>query len=217
MSEPVGNGPRVPENIVGNSLKGRVEQQEQPKVEPEKLEKMVTGAVSTRKTPWWKRFGRGLIADDATSIGDYLMTDVLQPALRNLIHDTVMGGLDRGLYGASRGIRARGSVGEPRVGLRTRYDQPGEPRKMLSREERATHNFDQVVLDSFEEASTVIGRMLDQIERYRSVSVADLYDLVGVTGSFADRRWGWTNLDTADVRQVRGGYLLDLPRTEPLR
>lgn len=221
MSEPVGNSPRsqgdIPD-IPGNSLKGRDLRGGEAKDPMEPAQKIIEGKVVTRKQPWYKRFARSMVADDAQSIGDWVLVDVFVPAVKNLIHDIVTGGVDRTLYGTSR---ARRSIyGERREGLRTRYDrmsEPGEPRRMLSREARARHDFDDVVLGSYEEAVDVVKALIDRVERYGAASVADLYDFVGVTGSFMDQRWGWTDLRLADVRQTRGGFLLDLPAPEPLR
>jgi hypothetical protein len=87
----------------------------------------------------------------------------------------------------------------------------------MSREAQRRHDFDEVVLDINSEAIEVVEALIARVVRYGAASVADLYDLVGVTGSFADQKWGWTDLSTADVRPSRGGFLLDLPQPEPLR
>lgn len=223
MSEPVGNSPRNTANIPSNSHK------EQPGPLPSKededrapIEKVIEGRVVTRKPPRWKRLARSIIADDAQNIGDFLLVDVIAPALRNLIADTIKGGTDRVIYGQARARRA--GMDERRGSLRTRYDQMSavgerdrEPRRMMSRESKARHDFDEVVLADRAEAVEVVELMIARVVKYGSASVADLYDYVGVTGSFADQRWGWTDLTTADVRQVRTGWLLDLPQPEPLR
>ena len=218
MSEPVGNAPRVKGEIPGNTLKDRETKSE---VEPrEKEEKIIEGKVITRKPPWYKRFARSLIADDVQNIGDYVLSDVIAPAARNLLYDIIAGCTYRTLYGTGRN-RSRGVLGD-RPGLRsTRYDRMSEPepRRVLSRESRARHDFDDVVLETRSEAVDVVEAIIHRVDRYGSASVSDLYDLVGVTGSYADQRWGWSgdDLRTADVRQVRGGFLLDLPLPNPLR
>lgn len=218
MSEPVGNSPRAA-GIPSNSHKEReavgIKKEEETR---EPVQKIVEGKVVTHKPPWWKRAARGMIAEDAQNIGDYILVDVFIPALKNLARDIVVGGTDRALFGRSQ-------VRRPGVGLRresermsTRYDQmAGEPRKMMSREARARHDFDEVTLEDRSEALEVVEMMIARIQRYGAASVADLYDMLGVTGSYADRGYGWTNLDDADVRQYRGNWLLDLPRPEPLR
>jgi hypothetical protein len=186
---------------------------------------MVAGKVTSRKIPWWKKIGQSMIADDAQNVGDYILTDVFIPAIKTLIVNIVEAGTNRVLFGGS--IHRRTSLGFGARSLRnTPYDRlstdrdryyAGGDRRPMTREARARHDFDEVVLESRSEAIEVVETLADRIDRYRAATVADLYDLVGVTGSFADQRWGWTDLSTADVRQVRGGFLLDLPQPEPIR
>lgn len=222
MSEPVGNSPRGPA-VPNNSHKDRAETAAPvAPVEPkEELKKIVAGKVTSRKPAWWRRAGKSLIADDATSVGDYILVDVLVPAIKNLIRDIVIGGTDRTLFGSS--ARRRPGLGArdpgPVSSLRTRYDRMAEEERprALSREQRARHEFSEITLDSRAEAIDVIEALNDRVIRYKSASVTDLYDLVGVTGSYADQRWGWTDLRDADIRQNRGGWLIDLPAPEPLR
>ena len=58
--------------------------------------------------------------------------------------------------------------------------------------------------------------ILDRVQKYDFATVADLYDMLGETGEYTDNRWGWTDLSKADVIRVHQGYLLDLPRPEPI-
>ena len=58
--------------------------------------------------------------------------------------------------------------------------------------------------------------MDDILEKYGMVSVADLYDLVGVTGNYTDNKYGWTNLSNAEIVRVRDGYQIKLPRARVL-
>jgi hypothetical protein len=39
-----------------------------------------------------------------------------------------------------------------------------------------------------------------------------MYDLIDITASFVDHKYGWTDLTDARVRRINGGYLLDLPK-----
>jgi uncharacterized protein YerC len=86
----------------------------------------------------------------------------------------------------------------------------------MSRQARATHNFDEVILPTRREAEEVLDFLHDLLTRYETVSVSDLYELVGETGNFTDEKWGWTDLAGASVSRVRDGYLLNLPRPVPI-
>ena len=66
------------------------------------------------------------------------------------------------------------------------------------------------------EAEEVIDRLFELVSIYESATVADLYELVGLSSTHTDHKWGWTDLMGAGVSRIRGGYLLDLPDPEPL-
>lgn len=223
MEEPVGNQPRSKPKadsgmaaIQGNSHKDRTAASKNVS-EREPVEKIVEGKVMSRKPPLWKRFSRSMLAEDAGNVGEYILTDVIIPATKNLIVDMVGQSIERILFGTSRGRIRRSPLG---MSLRDqvnygKFSSDREPRRM-SREARARHDFNEIVLENRTEAIEVVEELINQIARYGAVTVATLYDLVGTTGSFADQRWGWTDLSTADVRQVPGGFLLDLPAPEPV-
>lgn len=226
MVEPVGNQSRQkPEanggmsSITGNSHKSR-EPVSDKSLEREPVEKIVEGRVISRKLPWYKRFGQSMIADDASSVGEYILTDVVIPATKNLIVDMVSQSIERVLFGTTRGRVRRSPLGmslRDQVNYGRFSSERTEPRRFMSREARARHDFNEIVLEHRSEAIEVVEALVDRIRRYGAVTVADLYDFVGTTGSYADQRWGWTDLATADVRQVPGGFLLDLPAPEPIR
>ena len=58
--------------------------------------------------------------------------------------------------------------------------------------------------------------MGELIDVYGQVTVADLYDLVGVTGNYTDNKYGWTNIRNAETIRVRDGYMLKLPKVLPV-
>ena len=51
---------------------------------------------------------------------------------------------------------------------------------------------------------------------YGVVSVADMYDLCGMTCNYTDNKYGWKSLARADISRVRDGYMIKLPKAEPI-
>ena len=88
------------------------------------------------------------------------------------------------------------------------------PARPLGRQVRRETN--DLVLTSREEAELVLERLTDIIDKYGVASLADLYDLTGLPTSHVDNKWGWTYLNNTEIRQVRDGYLLDLPPVEEI-
>jgi hypothetical protein len=199
--------------------------QNQKKVEDKKVEKVIEGEVVKRKKPLGRRFLDTFSGGDAKSVWEFVLLDVLVPAAKDAIADATSQGVERMIFGEARSSNRRSSRYGSSSGYTSyqRYSAPTgarpqqreEPRG-VSRANRARHNFDDIILATRLEAEEVIKRMDDLVERYGSASVSDLYDLVGVTSEFTDGKWGWQDLRGADITRVRQGYLLDLPRPEPL-
>ena len=66
------------------------------------------------------------------------------------------------------------------------------------------------------EAEEVRRQMLDVIARYGFVTVADMYDMAGLTPPYTANSYGWVNIRTAEPVRVRDGYILRLPKASPI-
>ena len=185
----------------------------EPQQEKKRPEKVATGVVVKRKKNWYERFFHTVFSDEADTLSSYIVMEVLVPAFRNLLYDTVSQGAERALYGESRRSSAS-RTGYTNYSAASSGRNPSRP--VLSRQARASHDFDDIVLATRPEADEVLDALREMIELYNQATVADLYDLVGVTTDFTDNAWGWTDLRGATVRPIRGGYLLNLPRTRSL-
>lgn len=189
-----------------NSYKSKMEAEAEPKPE-KKVEKIVSGTVKTKKK---NRFVDVFVSEDASGVGNYILMDVLVPAVKKAVSDIVTNGIDMILYGG-RGRSDRQS------GIRhVSYNKFSEPQRRESTPVRTGYSFDDIVLDNRGEAEDVLEHMDALINRYGIVSVSDLNELVGVQGNYTDNRYGWTSLRTAQVVRVRDGYLLKLPRATPI-
>ena len=186
-----------------------------------KISPVVISGATRRRKSLRKQFKETFVAGDAKTAIQYVLFDVLLPAAKDMVVDAGSSGLEKLIFGESR---RRGSTRPPsgptghisynRYSSESRYSSG--PQRAISRQARARHNFDEIVLDQRAEAEEVIDRLFDLVDRYESASVADLYELVGLDSVHTDNKWGWTDLTGAGVSRIRGGYLLDLPEPEAL-
>lgn len=187
-----------------------------PKVEP------LDGVTAKKiKTPLSARLRQAFTNDDARSVGDYLLFDVAVPAIKATIFDLIQGGASRALFGQGVGARqpTRGSNINYNNISRGQITGPagGVVQPQMSARDRATFNFEGIVFPTRVGAERALTAMLETIEQYGVFAVADLYDLVNIAGSFADDKWGWFNLQGADIVPVRNGFILDLPPVQSIR
>jgi hypothetical protein len=191
-------------------------------VEPEgpKIEKVVTGEVKVKKKGLGDKAKDLLIAVDLKSVANFVATDVLLPALRNLIVDTTSKGVERMMYGDRPQYRRPGGTYGGRVTYNTTATEMGgayrpmpnamrpDPGMTSSASRQSRDNF---VIVSKPEADQVLDTMLAALDQFGVVAVADLHELVGHPVSHVDHKWGWYSLAGAQIRQIREGYMLDLP------
>lgn len=195
------------------SHKYKAEQKEKEQSRSEKkVEKVVKGTVKTRKK---NKLTGVFISEDASNVKSYILMDVLVPAIKKAVSDIVRDGIDMILYGESgRSRKSDGGRSTNYVSYRSYSDRDRRDERRY--ESRRAYDYNDIILESKREAEEVLQQMEEMLDRYEVVSVADLYDLVGITGSYTDNKYGWTSLRSADSVRVRDGYLLKLPRPTPI-
>lgn len=157
------------------------------------------------------------VGEDARSVASYIFEDVIVPATKNLINDMVAQSVERFLFGEYRGRSVSGSRGYTSYSRpSSRYSRSDDSPHTRTARQRNTHDFDDIVLDTRGEAEEVLDRLEGLVAKYGQAAVSDYYSLVGVSGSYSDVKWGWTNLRGSDVRRVREGYIVVLPKPEEL-
>ena len=183
------------------------------KEERKKIEKVVTGTVKTKKKSDIRKVADVFISEDAQNVKSYILTDVLIPAVKKLISDIVKDGIEMILYGGTN--RSGSSSRSNYISYRDYSNRRSDDRRSYDNP-RTGYSHDDIILETRGEAEDVITHMDELIETYGIVSVADLYDLVGIAGNYTDNKYGWTNLRNAEPIRINGGYLLKLPKVCPI-
>ncbi|MET0785759.1 MAG: hypothetical protein ABWY25_03560 [Paenisporosarcina sp.] len=200
----------------GNSDKSK-------KLQSKNVEKVIVGEVIQRPKPIGRKFKDIFFGGDAKATVRYVTADVLLPALRNLIVDMTTEGVRRVVYGESSSRRNRTIDFRSRV----QYNNPINPVYRDPRERtylpdqppypfRATtkRDLNEYIVSTKAEAERVVELLVELVDQYGVATVADFYDMLGLTSSHIDNKWGWTHLGKIEISQVREGYLISLPPLE---
>lgn len=185
--------------------------------EPKKVEQIVTSPVKMKKRSFWDKVHEEFISEDGKSVGDYILLDVLVPAIKKTISDIVTNGIDMILFGGTRS--SNNSLPGTRVSYRTYYDSNQRNSGGYSRNRAVSSNYtyDQIIFQNRGDADAVLNELNEIIRRYGFAKVADFNDLAGVNGSYTDNNYGWSDLRFATIQRQRdGGYLIDLPKPMPI-
>lgn len=204
-------------DLPSNSHKSKQESPKKPKVE-----QVTTARVVKRKKPLLTRVRNRLIVDDMQTVGFYILEEVVVPAVKDLLLDIVTGGSERALFGGGR----RSSRGTGIPSNYTPYNKvssiPARKAEVrqVSPTARANHDFGEIIFASRGEAEKVKDGLARLLDTYDVATLADFYDLAGVTSSFVDNKWGWFDIRDAKIMRMTassgGGYVIDLPPPEEI-
>jgi hypothetical protein len=185
---------------------------------PKKLDKVIKGEVK-KKLGTSKILSNEFVKEEPSYVRDYILGEVVLPAVKNLIADIINNGVSMFLFGETRAPRRGDARDRGRYSQRDRYyqrDEYDEPRERRYRNRMRYDDFSHIILTSRVDAITVLNDMRDYIEDYGSVTVSNLYELVGEDSQGIDNSYGWTNLDRAYIKEVRDGYIIEFPKAKYL-
>lgn len=204
-------------NYKGNSYKAKTDGM---KDQPKKVEKVVSGKATVKKDSGKKAGGKLLssfIVGDIHVAMEYVRDEVVIPAFKKTLSEAASNIIDMILYGEAGKSSTKSRAAK--VSYQNYYDR-GD--RFASTKRTVASNrgldYDDVVFDSRDDAVEVRSRMYELLDLYEEVTVADLYDMAGITAPHTFNNYGWTRLANVDIVKLRGGdWALDLPSAKPLR
>lgn len=205
MSEPV---------YAPNSHKYK-EEQKNAAPEEKRVQKVVKDPART-KTNEVRKLADIFISEDIANVKNYIFMDVLVPAIKKAIYDIVTNGIDMFLYGGTGKGKSNSST--PKVSYSRYYDQKnsGGYRGSENVKNQNGFEYDDIEFRNRGEAEAALQQMQDAIGRYGLVTVADLYDMAGLTAPYTSQKYGWLSVSGVNVMRTRDGYVLKLPRAVPI-
>lgn len=184
------------------------------------VKQVTQNPVKQREKSMMTRVGEAFKGDSAKSVGDFVVFDVLIPMVKTAIFDSVTQGFERALLG---NVRRSPSGYRPAIRGQS-YDAPYRPSFTSSSPYTsssrtpvtAPSDFKEVLVATRIEGEKVLDLMSELLDRYGLVRVSDFNAAVGITGSFTDEKWGWTELRNTSLRRVYDGYLVIMPNPVPI-
>lgn len=191
-----------------NSHAYKARQQES---EEKRVEKVVTGPVRIKKQSEFGKLANLIFAEDAKSVGTFIITDVIIPGVINLVEDIFL----KGSKYALRGESGRGRRRDSEYVSYNDYSSPRSGRRDNTPKINQRYSFDKVIIDSRGEAEEVLSQMDELVDRYGFATIADLNEMLGISGEYTDNKYGWIGkgcLRNAEAIRTRDGYVLKMPR-----
>lgn len=190
-----------------------------------KLEKVTKGEVKVKEKSLANKFADAFITDDISAVRKHVVEEVIVPGLINAVLDAVNDGLSMIFKVSPR--RRSGSSGadgyyDYSKQSSYKYGGGGSSSNSTSRTDSASKeriDYRGITFETKNDANDVLSSMQDLADpdQYGWASVADFYDLAGVSvknQAFTDNKYGWNlpMLRGVSIRRDRDGWYLDLPK-----
>lgn len=203
-------------------FKGNSNASKNPSVIPEKriIAPVTTNVVEKKQTGFGK-IKKRMFSEDAGSVGESVVSDVIIPKVQGLIVDACKYMIDFIFYGKSGANNASRRNGVGSVSYSNYYrGSSATPMQQVPLSAYQTPNtvyqVKDIMFNERAEAEEVLLAMSDMINRYGTVTVGDFYDMIGQHGSYTDMKWGWRDLSQAAPIRYGGGWRIDFPKIIPL-
>lgn len=180
-------------------------------------ESVVKGNVSIRQKSSLQKAIEVFFVKDVEDVKNYLIYDVLLPELKDALYNLINNGTQMFLYGNARNKRYPNSNGGIRISYNKCSESPKTDRVSSNTGIRNENKLDDVIFEERADAEEVLNSMVDILETYGTVSIAEFCELANRPDEYTDRKYGWSNLSTAEVRRMSGGgYYIKFPKAKML-
>lgn len=181
-------------------------------------QQVINTPVKTEKKSPAKKFFENFISDDINSIKEHLVNDIVIPAVKDTIVDTIENFTSMLFYGTdSKRVRGRRSGG---YSERTNYNVISYKGRSEDRDYtprmRSMIDIDDVIFNSRAEALDVLSALRDDLDKYGMVSVMNFKEMIGLKTNFTEDKYGWYDLSACKVTNYKGGWIITLPKAKEL-
>lgn len=199
--------------IKGNTLAERNSKNDI--VAAEKVE--LKGSVEIKKKGLGERLISALLPQDVEATKEAILTKIILPSIKDLVFNAFQ---EWWYDGKKKKNDDRSPLDRPSYSNYVDYSKRENSRDRNEVDRRySERDFDyrNIYFKYEEDATEVLHRMAEMLDRYPQVTVGNLYEILGkrTTSSLFD--FGWRSLRDAEVTRERdGGATLRLPRAIPL-
>lgn len=183
--------------------------------EIKKTSKIISGKVTIKSKSPFQKLLEAFISQDAPNIKNYLIYDVAIPTIKK----SFLEGLSMllGVRYNSTNIIPGSTVIRSSNSNYTNYSGIINNQQINQSKPRPTYSYNNIVLESPEDAMAVLNELRELIADYGIASVQDLYINLGLECDHTANKFGWDDLSTADFVKVPDGYLLRFPKVNPIK
>lgn len=182
-----------------------------------KHESVVKGKTEVSKNLDVGNLFSKFVCDGVKTAGKSMISDVFLPKCKQAVYDTLVNGLNVLFWGPG----GKRPMSESSTGARIQYASASGAKHVTNTQRvsptvKRTVDPEDITFESRMDAQNVYDTMVDIIDQYDRVSLAEFMELADIPNDdFTYRKYGWTSLPPADIRRLgNGSYYIRFPKMQ---
>jgi len=192
----------------GNSYVSKSEEKQKEEVA---LTPVVTGDVQVRKKTVFSKIASKFFAEDITDVKSYVVNELLIPGLKRAF----LNSLEMMLLGKGNQKPGTNNVVQS-VSYRDYWDAKWNNQPKPAQNPANYLEYDSLIYVNRGDAEVVLEQMQDILHKFHVVRVSDMFEISKKEAPYTGNRYGWTDLKSAIVIPVHGGYMIRMPKAMAL-
>lgn len=175
------------------------------------------GNATFKKKNLMSKLKHSFISEDAGSVGEYIVKDIILPTAKDLLFNSMQSALSIILYGKMPNRKkphtpySSLSSGGYTYNSISKSSKPSQTLNAMNR-----FDVDEIEFDYLQDAEKVRSDLVELIDVYGNCTIEDLYNSMEITIQSpylqnSAGKYGWTNLSDARTRRYGEKYYLILP------
>lgn len=179
-----------------------------------KVSPVVSGTAKIKKKSEGRKILDIFLPEDINSVKTYVVYDILVPAVKRFLSDSV----DAFLYPGGDNPRRKATASKISYTNYYGRDRDRDRRSDPPSRVRSGIDYDDIEFETRGDAEAVLTAMDDIIDTFDMVSIADFYDLAEVsTNNYNLNKYGWNDIRRAEIVRLRNGsYVIKFPKPLPI-
>lgn len=191
-----------------NSHRVKEEQAIAPAEERKKVTPVTTGVVKQKKKSEFSKLIDLFISEDAPKIKSWIIHDVVMPGFKKAL----MGSIDMLFNGGhGSGYSTDYSSNKPKIRYSQYSNEPNYQKATGTVLAKDTVEYPDIEYPSRGAAERVLLQMREIHREFNNVNLAEVFELSKVDHPYTYVKYGWTNLNDAEIVRRGDGYFIKLP------
>lgn len=184
-------------------------------IDEKRVAPVVSEGATVRKKSGFGRIVSSIITSSTEEMSEWFREEMLIPWIKKGVWDLFTNGIDMLVYGRSGAKHSSSNISK--VSYNSYYTSSTRKSEGERTSRGSIFDYDTIVFKTRGDAEAVLASLDELIDQFGLATVGDFYELAEVEApSYTAEDYGWKSLKSAQILRCRDGYIIKMPKANPI-